>query len=96
MRCGWSSINMASEKLEWPCTYRISLEGELDPSWSDRLGGMDSTIEWREGRGPVTVLLGPLRDQAALAGVLGTLAELRLPLLSVEAVEMRYASGCGF
>ncbi len=96
MRCGWSDANVASEKMQWPSTYRICIEGVVASRWSDCLGDMDSTVEWREGRGPVTVLLGPLRDQAALAGVLGTLAELRLPLLSVEAVEMSDASGRGF
>jgi hypothetical protein len=33
---------------------------------------------------PVTLLVGPLIDQAALSGVLNTLYELHLPLLSVE------------
>jgi hypothetical protein len=33
---------------------------------------------------PVTTLCGPLRDQAALLGVLNTLYDLHLPLLSVE------------
>jgi hypothetical protein len=33
---------------------------------------------------PVTTLMGELSDQAALAGVLNTLYELHLPLLSVE------------
>ena len=33
---------------------------------------------------PVTILIGHLRDQAALAGVLNTLYELHLPVLSVE------------
>ena len=32
----------------------------------------------------VTTLLGELADQAALAGVLNTLYELHLPVLSVE------------
>jgi hypothetical protein len=32
----------------------------------------------------VTTLLGPVRDQAALNGVLNTVYELHLPVLSVE------------
>ncbi|HSN75491.1 MAG TPA: hypothetical protein VL334_10475, partial [Anaerolineae bacterium] len=35
---------------------------------------------------PVTVLSGQFQDQAALAGVLNTLYDLGLPLLSVECV----------
>jgi len=56
---------------------------------------MDVTIEWREGTGTVTVLLGPLTGERALSDVLETLSELRLPLLSVEAVETRDVSGHG-
>ena len=95
MRCGWSSSSMGSENLQWPCTYRIGIDGVVASRWSDRLGDMDSTVEWREGRGPVTVLLGSPVDQAALAGVLQILFDLRLPLLSVEAVETRDTSGLG-
>jgi len=95
MRCGWSSSSMGSENLQWPCTYRICIEGVVASRWSDRLGDMDSTVEWCEGKGPVTVLLGSLTDQAALSGVLETLFDLRLPLLSVEAVEARDTSGRG-
>ena len=95
MRCGWSSSSMGSENLQWPCTYRICIEGVVASRWSDRLGDMDSTVEWCEGKGPVTVLLGSLTDQAALSGVLETLFDLRLPLLSVESVETRDASRRG-
>jgi hypothetical protein len=75
--------------MDKPCMYRISVEGELGSSWSDRLGGMDITVEQREREGeqPVTVLLGLLLDQAALAGVLEALYELHLPVLSVQAID---------
>jgi hypothetical protein len=36
------------------------------------------------GQAPVTTLVGQLRDQAALFGVLNNLYELHLPILSVE------------
>jgi len=38
---------------------------------------------------PVTLLVGHLIDQAALSGVLNTLYELHLPLLSVENLDER-------
>ena len=53
------------------------------------MGGMDITIEWREGIGMVTVLLGLLKDEADRSRALETVSQLRLPLLSVEAVETR-------
>ena len=61
------------------CTNRAA--GTLDPRWSERLGGLRLRAT---GRGfPVTELRGRLLDQAALFGVLGTLYDLGLPLLSV-------------
>jgi hypothetical protein len=37
-----------------------------------------------EGESPVTTLVGELADQVALAGVLNTLVELHLSVVSVE------------
>ncbi len=67
-----------------PGNYRIRVEGFLDNSWSDKLGGMKiSTVSGR-GPGPVTVVEGYLRDQAELIGVVTTLYNLHLTLLSVD------------
>ena len=71
-------------KLETPATYRIRVQGKLDESWLERLGGMAVTSDAAEDKAPVTTLVGHLTDQAALSGVLNTLYELHLPLLSVE------------
>ena len=39
------------------------------------------------GDGPArTTLAGPLRDQAELSGVLSTLHDMHMPLLSLEAI----------
>ncbi|MBW1788992.1 MAG: hypothetical protein JRK53_20655 [Deltaproteobacteria bacterium] len=71
-------------KLETPATYRIRVQGHLDSSWSDRLGGMAITQIIAEDKTKATILVGHLRDQAALAGVLNALYGLHMPLLSVE------------
>ena len=71
-------------KLETPATYRIRVQGRLDDSWADRLGGMAITADTAAEKLPVTILVGHLSDQAALSGILNTLYELHLPLLSVE------------
>lgn len=68
-----------------PGTYTIRVQGPLDATWSEQLGGMRITINGT-GRRAVTVLVGRLTDQAALLGVLNTLYELGLPLLSVDYV----------
>jgi hypothetical protein len=68
-----------------PATYLIRVRGELEPEWSDRLGGMRIRITYGGVR-PTTELRGTLADQTALAGVLTTLYQLGLPIISVERV----------
>ena len=67
-----------------PATYRIGVQGRIPARWCDRLEGMTVTERSSETEPPETTLLGELSDQAALAGVLNTLYELHLPVLSVE------------
>jgi hypothetical protein len=67
--------------------YRIQVAGEVDPNWSDRLEGMRISTD-RSGETPTrTILVGSLRDQAALSGVLNTLYELHLTVLSVNCLD---------
>ncbi len=54
---------------------------------SDLLGGMTISPDTVEADHTVTILCGELSDQTALAGVLNTLYELHLLLLSVERLE---------
>ena len=67
-----------------PGTYRIHLLGHLNENWADRLGGMRVEESSRGVQGPNTTLIGRLRDQAELIGVVNTLYELHLTLRSVE------------
>jgi len=67
-----------------PATYRIGVQGRIPARWCDRMEGMTIAERSPEAGPSVTTLLGELADQAALAGVLNTLYELHLPVLSVE------------
>ena len=72
-------------KLWTPAQYRIRVQGTLDSSCSDWLGGMSITTTGEGDEAPVTTLVGRLGDQAALMGVLDTLYNYyHCPLLSVE------------
>ncbi len=71
-------------KFEAPASYRIRAQGHLDDSWSDRLGGMVLTRAFTANKQPMTILIGHLKDQAALSGVLNALYDLHLPVISVE------------
>jgi hypothetical protein len=67
-----------------PAMYRIRVQGRVPTRWCDCLEGMTITVGLQEAEPLVTTLLGDLLDQAALTGVLNTLYELHLPVLSVE------------
>ena len=71
-------------RLHTSAAYCIYVQGILDENWSDRLGGMTITTTGKPEESPVTRLSGHLLDQAALLGILITLYDLRLPLLSVK------------
>ena len=78
--------------LEGPATYQIRIKGSLGAHWSDRLGGMRIATSDQEGYERVTELVGQLLDQAALLGVLNTLYDLHLPILSVTCLETQRTS----
>jgi len=65
--------------------YEIEVAGILDPEWSDWLGGLEITPQ----AGGNTLLVGPLRDEAALHGLLNKIRDLGLPLLSLERTDAR-------
>ena len=74
--------------MEGEAVYRIRVRGRLGDIWARRLEAMEVTAETTTDGEVQTILLGRLADQAALAGVLNTLYELHLPILSVECIEM--------
>ena len=71
--------------------YEFRVQGRLDQRWSSWFKGL--TISY-EGEG-ITVLRGPLVDQAALHGVLIKVRDLALPLLSVNRVPVSEADPSG-
>lgn len=81
------SIAGSTLKMDAPAIYQIEVLGNLANNWQDNLSGMNIT-SFNQG-GDVTTLVGMLRDQAALAGVLHTLYELHLPVLLVKYIEQK-------
>jgi hypothetical protein len=67
-----------------PARYQIRVQGQIDLTWSDRLEGMTIFTTKENADDLVTTLEGELSDQAALAGVLNTIYELHLPVISVQ------------
>jgi hypothetical protein len=66
-----------------PGRYEIRVKGHLGPRWAARFDGMTLTTR-PDG---TTLLEGPVVDQAALHGLLRTLGDLGIPLLSVTQVD---------
>ena len=73
--------------IDQPAQYRIRIRGKLDEHMSDRLSGMRISHQTQEDGPIVSTLEGQLVDQAALFGVLVSLYNMRLPLISVECTE---------
>ncbi|OZB95299.1 hypothetical protein [Paenibacillus sp. XY044] len=69
--------------LHEPDRYEIRFQGHLDDRWADGFEGL-SLIPKQDG---TTILTGPVADQAALYGLLRTVRDLNLRLISVIRVE---------
>ncbi len=80
-------LNNIDLTVDKSASYCIRVIGNLDESWSNRLGGMSITSSSQEGKQSITTLSGSIIDQAALFGVLKALYDMRMPLLSVECLE---------
>ena len=78
---------MADFKFQNPAVYKIKINGAINESWSERLGGMQINVERSKGSEPVTILIGQINDQTALSGVLNTLYENHLSIISVNMLD---------
>jgi len=63
--------------------YRIEVKGILDQKWSEWFDGF--TITYRDNTN--TILIGEVRDQSALHGILANIRDLGLTLVSIAEVE---------
>lgn len=63
-----------------PVLYQLRVEGHLDPGWSEWFDGLAISQE-ADG---ITLIAGPVRDQAVLFGLLIKVRDLGLTLVSVN------------
>ena len=66
-----------------PARYEIRVRGVLDRHWS----AWFEDLELGSEPGGVTVIAGPVTDEAALHGLLARIGDLGLPLLSVRRID---------
>lgn len=63
--------------------YIIKVRSHLDDKKAYWFEGMTMTTGYDEAGRPITTLTGHLADQAALHGILATIRDMNLPLISV-------------
>jgi hypothetical protein len=66
--------------------YKIVVQGALSPEWSNRLGNMLIEVVGMKSGKTYTSITGKITDQAALSGVLNTLYDLRMTVVSVNLI----------
>ena len=67
-----------------PAVYKIKVQGEVKKSRTEKLHGLQINIERSPSRSPVSVLVGQINDQSALSGVMHTLYEMHMTVISVH------------
>lgn len=80
---------MRSITFEGPAHYRIVVKGRLAARTVERLGDLRIASAEGEGREAVTVLVGPVRDQAELSGIMNTLYGMHLSVLTLETPDQK-------
>lgn len=81
--------NVEKIKFGSRAKYQIVVSGKLDRSWSDTLAGMEILTEEVSENQFNTSLTGIIKDQAELSGILNTIYEMHLPVISVECLKMK-------
>lgn len=71
-------------EFDGPAIYKITVQGLISKRLSENFAGMQITTEQQKNSGPITILTGRVQDQAELAGVLNSLYETHVSIISVE------------
>lgn len=77
--------SLQSSLMDESAIYQIRLGGLLEDSLASSLWGMTCLLK-REDDLPITVIEGPVIDQAALLGILNALYNMGHPVLSIAII----------
>ena len=67
-----------------PAIYKIVGQGKIDYKLADRMLGLQLNVEKGEGQKYFSTLIGNIDDQAALSGILNTLYDMHITVVSVQ------------
>ena len=84
MKQGTLDKDLYEFSFRMPAVYKIIVKGELDGSWSERLGGLQINVDRSKDKKPITLLIGQINDQSALSGILTALYDFHFPIISVN------------
>ena len=84
-----SGNSASGTKAREPSVYEIRIKGHLSDHWADWFEEMAITTE-PDGH---TLLTGPIRDDAALHGLLKRVRDMGLPLISVNRIKPDSTNG---
>jgi hypothetical protein len=88
VKVGESITNTGAFTMMEQDRYQIRVQGWIGERWANWFDGMTMIYESAEDDSPITILTGPVADQAALRGLLTKIWDLNLTLISVTRVEM--------
>jgi hypothetical protein len=73
--------------------YKIEVSGRIDPQRAAWLGDLDLKIHSTPEGKTISVLSGPVPDQAALYGIINRIRDMGLKLLSIHSMEYYRKNG---
>jgi phage protein U len=76
----------AALQFSGTASYRIVIQGKLDEHWAGKFGSMTICVQDVNRVNMQSILEGEIADQAQLSGILNTLYEMHLPIISLELI----------
>lgn len=70
-----------------PPEFEIRLRGHLDERWNESFSRLRLTHDIDPDGAPLTILCGPVLDEAELHGLLARIRDLGIPLLEVRRLQ---------
>ena len=87
--------DMSEPKFTDGASYKIQIRGHVGQDWSEWFSDLKLAADYAADGTPITVLSGPIPDQAALHGVLARIRDMGLQLISVGRIEESDVTGDG-